>query len=158
MSFSTILESWISNCITEKQIKRIEENNKDKKNISLYGLSDIGGFVERSDQVGSYIVSGGTESNRIKSAAAIAAWSLSKNIPVVIIHENNDALKNKIQTQTSFINSRVFIDMNNRAYDPFYNKDDAEICNLIINSSSFSLMLSTSYLSSKFPNPPGISA
>ena len=136
--FLSLLNSWLSNLRTKQTIRNIEKNNELRKNISRYQPSDIEAFIERDKQVGSYIISGINPSIRCRAAASVAACALSQNIPVIIIHEGNTLLQNHVIQATAFTKNKVVISNNTTIYDPFYNRSDQEICNLIINSAKSS--------------------
>ena len=132
--FTSLINSWLANRRTRQIIRNIERNNEARRNITRYEPSDVEGFIERDQQVGSYVISGGISHNRSRVAASAAACALSQNIPVVILHEGNIDLQNQVSTATSFTNNKVIIAKNTSVYDPFYNRTNQEICNLIINS------------------------
>lgn len=132
--WTSIFNSWISARRTRKTIRNIERNNEIRRNITRYQPSDIEGFIERDPHVGSYIISGGTSHNRSRAAASAVACSLYQKIPVVVLHEGNIDLQNQVSVATSFTNNKVIIKKNTSVYDPFYNRTNTEICNLIMNS------------------------
>lgn len=133
-TFSSIVNTWIANRRTRQTARNIEKNNELRKNITRYEPSDIEGFIERDPHVGSYIISGGHALYRARAAASIAACSLVQNVPIIILHEGNLELQNQIVAATSFSKDRVIIAKGTSVYDPFYNRTNQEICNLIINS------------------------
>ena len=141
-TFTSLVNSCLANRRAKQTIRNIERNNETRRNITRYEPSDIEGFIERDSQVGSYIISGGTSINRSRAAASIAACSLSQGIPVVVLHEGNVELQNTIVSATAFTSSKVIIAKNTSVYDPFYNRSNQEICNLIINSAQSSSMIS----------------
>ena len=87
--FTSIVNTWIANRRTAQTIRNIERNNEMRRNITKYEPSDIEGFIERDQQVGSYIISGGVVRNRARTAASIVACSLIQNLPVVVLHEGD---------------------------------------------------------------------
>lgn len=133
-TFTSLINTWLANRRTRQTIRNIERNNEVRRNITRYEPSDIEGFIERDAQVGSYIVSGGLSLYRSRAAASVAACSLSQGIPVVVLHEGNVELQNTIAAATAFTGNKVIIAQNTSVYDPFYNRSNQEICNLIINS------------------------
>ncbi len=137
-TFTSLVNTWLANRRTKQTIRNIERNNEARRNITRYEPSDIEGFIERDAQVGSYIISGGIPPYRSRAAASIVACSLSQNVPVVVLHEGNIDLQNAIATATAFTNNKVIIAKNTSVYDPFYNRTNQEICNLIINSTQSS--------------------
>lgn len=141
-TFTSLINSWLANRRTRQTIRNIERNNEARRNITRYEPSDIEGFIERDAQVGSYIISGGLSLYRSRAAASIAACSLSQNIPVVVLHEGNIELQNMIASATAFTGNKVIIAKNTSVYDPFYNRSNQEICNLIINSTQSSTVIS----------------
>lgn len=132
--FTSLIVSFISNYRTKKAIKNIQKNNELRRNITRYEPSDIEGFIERDQFVGSYIVSGGQNYYRARTAASIVACSLAQGLPVIVIHEGNVELQNQIANATSFTGNKAILTKNTSAYDPFYNRNDQEICNLILSS------------------------
>ena len=132
--FASLVNAWLANLRTKQTIRNIEKNNELRKNITRYEPSDIEGFIERDAQVGSYIISGGTSLLRSRTAASVVACSLSQGIPTVVIHEGNIELQNCIVSATAFTNNKVIIKNNTPVYDPFYNRSNQEICNLIMGS------------------------
>ena len=132
--FTSLVTTWIANRRTRQTIRNIEKNNELRRNITRYEPSDIEGFIERDNHVGSYIVSGGTQNYRARTAASITACSLSQNISTVILHEGNVTLQNHIGQATAFTGNKVIITNSTAVYDPFYNRSKQEICNLIMNS------------------------
>lgn len=132
--FASIFNTWLANRRTRQTIRNIEKNNELRKNITLYEPSDIEGFIERDSRVGSYIISGGLQSYRARTAASVVACSLSQGVPVVVLHEGDRELENSIAVATAFTNNKVIIKHSTSVYDPFYNRSNQEICNLIMNS------------------------
>lgn len=141
-TFTSLVNSWLANRRTKQTIRNIERNNEARRNITRYEPSDIEGFIERDSQVGSYIISGGASLNRSRAAASIVACSISQGIPVVVLHEGNVELQNTIVSATAFTSNKVIIAKNTSVYDPFYNRSNQEICNLIINSAQSSSVIS----------------
>lgn len=133
--FSSMFNTWLANQRTKQTLSNIERNNELRRNITRYEPSDIEGFIERDNQVGSYVISGGISDNRSKAAASIVACSLSQGVPTVVLHEGNVNLQKHVENATSFTGNKVIITNSTSVYDPFYNRSDQEICNLIINSS-----------------------
>lgn len=132
--FTSLVNTWLANRRTKQTIRNIEKNNELRRNITRYEPSDIEAFIERDSIVGSYIVSGGSSINRAKAAASSAACSLDQNIPVIVLHEGNKIFENQITQATSFTGNKIIITSNTAVYDPFYNRTNNEICNLILNS------------------------
>lgn len=139
--FTSLVNTWLANKRTKQTIRNIEKNNELRKNITRYDLSDIEAFIERDINVGSYIISGGNALNRAKAAASSAACSLEQSIPVIVLHEGDKTLENAVVNATSFTGNKVIITSNTAVYDPFYNRTENEICNLILNSCSQSLRI-----------------
>ena len=140
--FAALVNAWLANRRRQQIVRNIERNNEARKNITQYEPSDIEGFIERDQQVGSYIISGGTQDRRSRATSSVVACSLAQNIPVVVLHEGDLELQNQIITATSFTTNKVIIAKNTPVYDPFYNRTNQEICNLIINSSQTSFNIS----------------
>lgn len=132
--FASIVNTWLANRRTRQTIRNIEKNNELRKNITRYEPSDIEGFIERDSSVGSYIISGGLQLYRARTAASVVACSLSQHVPVIVLHEGDIELENSIARATAFTNNKVIIKRNTSVYDPFYNRSNQEICNLIMNS------------------------
>lgn len=134
------LSSLFNNLIAIQKTKRVINNvnicNEINKNITRYELSDIEGFIERDQLIGSYVISGGNLLNRTKTEVSIAVCSIYKNIPVIVLHEGNGNLQYQLYKAANFINNKVFIDKNNSLYDPFYNRTSQEIGNMIMNASN----------------------
>ncbi len=133
-SISSLINSWLADRRTKQTIRNIEKNNEARRNITRYEPSDIEGFIERDKQVGSYVISGGISQNRARAAASAVVCSLTQNVPVIVLHEGNIELQNQISAATAFTNNKVIIARNTAVYDPFYNRSNQEICNLIMNS------------------------
>lgn len=132
--FVSIFNNWLANRRMRQTIRNIEKNNELRRNITQYEPSDIEGFIERDSQVGSYVISGGSVGNRARSVASVVACSLAQGIPAVVLHEGNVSLQNHIANATSFSGNKVIITCCTSVYDPFFNRSNQEICNLIINS------------------------
>lgn len=130
----SLINSWIAEARTKQTIRNIRLNNKARRNITEYQPSDIEGFIERDPHVGSYIISGGICRNRSRAVASAVACALDQNVPVIVLHEGNLDLQNQIRAATAFTGNKVIIAKNTEIYDPFYNRTDQEICNIIINS------------------------
>ena len=141
---TSLVNTWLSNRRTKQTIRNIEKNNELRRNITRYEPSDIEGFIERDANVGSYIISGGNIACRAKAAASVAACSLEQNIPVIILHEGDKTFESAVTYATSFTNNKVIITSNTAVYDPFYNRANNEICNLILNSCNQSLKINAS--------------
>lgn len=139
--FTSIINSWLARRRTRQTIRNIEKNNELRRNITRYEPSDIEGFIERDNQVGSYVISGGSAENRARSAASVVACSLSQGVPTIVLHEGNILLQNHIANATSFSGNKVIITSSTSVYDPFYNRSNNEICNLIINSTGNHLLI-----------------
>ena len=137
--FPYMIGSIIANSRAKKQTKRavriIENNNELRKNITRYEPSDIEGFIESDPIIGSYIISGGKPYYRSRGAVSIAACSLNQGIPVVILHEGDSTLEsNALSLLPSFTNNLYAVRQGASVYDPFYNRDNMEIWNLIYGS------------------------
>lgn len=132
--FASLFNTWLANRRTKQTIRNIERNNELRRNITRYEPSDIEGFIERDSQVGSYVISGGILDNRAKTAASVVACSLSQGIPTVVLHEGDTNLQQHVANATAFSGNKVIITSSTSVYDPFYNRSNQEICNLIINS------------------------
>jgi hypothetical protein len=139
---ASLVNAWIVNRRTKRTIRNITRNNEARRNITRYEPSDIEAFIESDAQLGSYIVSGGIPTNRSRVASSIVACSLSQNIPVIVLHEGNIELENMIDVATDFTTNKVIIARNTSVYDPFYNRSNQEICNLIINSAQQTFRIS----------------
>ena len=139
--FTSLVNTWLANRRTKQTIRNIELNNELRRNIIRYDPSDIEAFIERDINVGSYIISGGDGINRAKAAASAAACSLEQNIPVIVIHEGNKAFESILAQATAFTGNKIIITSNTAVYDPFYNRNNNEICNLIFNSCNQSLRI-----------------
>lgn len=135
---SSFLNNAMANRRTRKTIQSIERNNELRKNIIYYEPSDIEAFIERDLQtgfpLGSYIASGGLNAYRARVAASIACCSVSQGIPVVVLHEGNIELSNRIWNETNFVSHRLNVLRGSGLYDPFYNRSSGEICHLVVNS------------------------
>lgn len=132
--FTSLFNTWLANRRTKQTIRNIEKNNELRRNITRYEPSDIEGFIERDKQVGSYVISGGVSDNRAKAAASVVACALSQGVPTVVLHEGNTTLQQHVVNATAFSGNKVIITSSTSVYDPFYNRSNQEICNLIINS------------------------
>ena len=137
---------WLFNILfihfkKKKIIKNIERNNELQKNIIRYNPIKIENLIEKSNPIDSHIISGGTSDNRSKLGASITACSLSQGIPTIILHEGNLTLQNYVKNATNSFRDKVIITGSTPIYDPFYNRSDKEICNLIVNSSSSNTLI-----------------
>ena len=132
--FTSLFTTWLANRRTKQTIRNIERNNELRRNITRYEPSDIEGFIERDKQVGSYVISGGISDNRAKAAASVVACALSQGVPTVVLHEGDTTLQQHVVNATAFSGNKVIITSSTSVYDPFYNRTNQEICNLIINS------------------------
>ena len=142
--FVSIINTILANKRTKQTIRNIEKNNELRRNITEYEPSDIEGFIERDKYVGSYVISGGNDLYRAKAAASAIACSLEQNIPVVALHEGNKSFEQEVINSTAFTRNKVIITSNTAVYDPFYNRNENEICNLIFNSCTQSLKIDAS--------------
>ena len=136
-----LLHNFFSSANAKMRVRRIEKSNENKKNISYYEPSDIEGFIERDSGVGSYLISGNNRVNRLRATTSVAVSSLSLGVPVVVLHEGNRDLENMLQSATTFSSVRHIISSNSNTYDPFYNRFDVEIYNLILNSKGDSVLM-----------------
>lgn len=139
--FISLVNTWLTEKRKEQAIKRIIEENEARRNITKYGASDIEAFIQRDPYVGSYIISGGSALNSAKAASSAAACSLAQGIPVVVLHEGNQLFENVIVQATSFTGNKIIITSNTAVYDPFYNRTNNEICNLILDSCNQALRI-----------------
>lgn len=133
--FTSLVNAWIANKKTKNTIKNIELNNELRKNISQYEPGSFDGLIRRDQNPGSYIVSGGSNSNRVKVTKSIIEFLAVSRVPIVILHEGNMEMKNAVTTSSIQGVNKYMIDINNSIYDPFYNRTNQEISNLILNSS-----------------------
>ena len=142
---SPLFNNFFANRRTRKTIQNIERNNELRKNIIYYQPSEIEAFIERDLQtglpLGSYIVSGGLNKYRARVAASVASCSIDQGIPVVVLHEGNIELSNKIWNETNFTNYRLNVSRGSGLYDPFYNRSAGEICQLVVNSVGANLVI-----------------
>lgn len=139
--FLSVFNTWLAARRTKQTIRNIQKNNELRRNITRYEPSDIEGFIERDIQVGSYVISGGVNDNRARAAASVIACALSQGVPTVVLHEGDFQLQNHVISATSFSSNKVIITNSTAVYDPFYNRSNQEICNLIINSAGSNIML-----------------
>lgn len=139
--FLSVFNTWLAARRTKQTIRNIQKNNELRRNITRYEPSDIEGFIERDIQVGSYVISGGVNDNRARAAASVIACALSQGVPTVVLHEGDFQLQNHVISATSFSSNKVIITNSTAVYDPFYNRSNQEICNVIINSAGSNIML-----------------
>ncbi len=137
--------SGISNIINNRNINRTiretYEGNESRKNISNLGSVYIEGLmsyaIQQNHKYGSYVVSGGTNTLRVRTAAAIAKVGLMEEFPVIILHEGNGELFDRVVDYTNDMaeqRARVDISGGTENYDPFYNRSSDEIFHLIVDS------------------------
>lgn len=138
---ASLLNLFVNNHLEKKNIKRILNNNENRKNITHYEPSDIEAFIERDPQIGSYIISGGLEKYRVRSAVAVVACSLSQDIPTIVLHEGNELLQSDIELLTANYGNKDILTNSSFAYDPFYNRSNQEICHLIANSTGRQILI-----------------
>ena len=136
-AFPPFFTMWATNKIINKKTEK-------NKRIVRYKPSDIEAFIERDTQIGSYIISGKNPYQRMKVAGAITYCSLNQGTPVIILHEGNTYLQNHIANVTAFTNNKVIINNNNAIYDPFFNRNKQDICNLIVNSAKKNTSINSS--------------
>lgn len=139
--FLSLFNTWLAARRTKQTIRNIQKNNELRKNITRYDPSDIEGFIERDTNVESYVISGGTRENRSRAAASVVACSLYQGVATVVLHEGDSMLQNYVSSATSFSGNKVIITNGTCVYDPFYNRSNQEICNLIINSAGNSAVI-----------------
>lgn len=132
--FLSLFNTWLAARRTKQTIRNIQKNNELRKNITRYDPSDIEGFIERDFNVGSYVISGGTPENRSKATASVVACAMDQGVATVVLHEGDVLLQKHITSATAFSGNKVIITNGTCVYDPFYNRTNQEICNLIINS------------------------
>lgn len=131
---SSSINSWISQKQTNKTIKNIHMNNLNNKNVAEYLPSEIEGFFDPYEPVGSTVISGGQAENRAKAVAAACICALNNNIPAIVLHESNDCLENKIWSTFQASGGITIINKNNPIYDPISGLTNSEIGQLVINS------------------------
>ena len=135
-TFSSIVNTIVSNRRTRKTIRNIEMGNELRRGITSYEASDIEAFIERDREVGNYLISGGISYNRSRSATSIVTCALDQGIPVIVLHEGNTEMENYMRQVPFFANQKIFISPQAAFYDPFYNRTDQEICDIVLRSAN----------------------
>jgi hypothetical protein len=118
---------WINN-------RSITKNNEIPRGITEYKPSEIGGFFLPADQIGNVIISGGENIMRSKTIEAISYLAYDKNLPVIILHQDNDELETMMRLIFGKSGSLTIVNRNNPVYEPFAALSDVEISKLIIES------------------------
>lgn len=132
--FTSLLNTLIAENMKKKAIKNIYRSNEAKKNLVRYRPGDIEGFFERDLETGRYIISGGVPAMRSRAMISVAMCALSRNIPVVILHEGDEDLERGLQGSVQYTGNTFILNRRSQSYDPFFNRTNAEINNLILNS------------------------
>jgi hypothetical protein len=118
---------WINN-------RTIAKNNEISRGLTEYKPSEIGGFFLPGDQIGNVIISGGENIMRSKAIEAISYLAYDKNLPVIILHQGNDALETMMRLTFGKSGCLTIVNQKTPFYEPFADLSDAEISKLIIES------------------------
>lgn len=132
--FTSIINTVASNRRTRKTVRNIDRANEIRRGVVRYEPSDIEAFIERDNEVGSYLVSGGISYNRTRTAASVAVCGIAQGLPVVVLHEGNRELETWIKQTSAGFQKGCYVSSTNPLYDPFFNRTNTEICSLILNS------------------------
>jgi len=128
------ISSLISRKQTEKAVKNIQMGNLYKRNVKEYLPSEIEGFFDPTEPLGSTIISGGLPENRARAVVAACICSYNKDVPVVVLHETNSCLENKMRAAFYGSNNIEIVNSNCPIYDPFVGLSNMEIDKIILNS------------------------
>lgn len=120
-------------------ISMINNRNINNANIANRGIleyrpSEIGGFITPYYNIDNIIITGGDRGIRANAITAIAYNSCVNHIPVIVLHESDIELENRLKLTFENTGYLTVINPGNAFYDPFFELGKTEICKLIIES------------------------
>ena len=129
--FAKIINGIISliNKNTRKKIDRINRGVIEQKHSSVDAL------LNSNNGVYNTLISGGNIRERSQWISELVISLHSQGIPTVVVHENNDYLKNSLSTRIAS-NSIAFIDNNSPQLEPFLGCSSKEITKLLIETAT----------------------
>lgn len=113
---------------------RINKGNLQRRGITEYRPSEIGGFFLPTLPATNVVISGGDNRIRSMTIHEIARAACINNMPVVILHEANQELEKMMQITWANSGRLTLINKGNPIYDPFVGLTDAEISKLVMDA------------------------
>lgn len=160
--YSLIAALWQRH-INRKQIKNITKGNEARRGIVRYQPTHIENFFDSSQEIGDALVSIENEELRCRAAVSQAICAYNKGIPVVILHEGDYRLEQKMKAVFSVNNAILTFNNAYPFYDPFKGVCNKDITNLIVEASKgisdiryigqYYIEALTSIISAKAPYP-----
>lgn len=111
-----------------------ERLNAANRGVVEYQPCSVNAFFEPNYGVHNAVVSGGENIMRVNAMLAQAICSIKNNFPVVILHEGNRELENKMRN--TFLSSGKYVEISSRnpCFEPFFFLNELEIGNQIFES------------------------
>lgn len=112
----------------------VNNTNRNRRGISYYKPSHISGFVGDDGYRNNIICSGGTPDLRSEMLATLCIVATNANIPVIILHQGDTALVNRLQSVYAGHSALVEIGANRYYFDPFYQMTQSQISKIIVDT------------------------
>lgn len=134
-TLTTVAASVIEYARRKKQLKQINETNEINRRITNIGTVTPDGLIPSYESHGNIIVSGGTTQVRHSLILQNIEQAVNANIPVVILHENNNYIEYDVKNRFHNLSYVRIINDNETYYDPILRLNDSEISKLLCEAS-----------------------
>ena len=106
----------ISDAIRNRQVAK---TNSNRRGITEYQSSQIGGFVEQNIYTTNVICSGDSSDLRSEALVSLCVAATNANIPVIVLHQGDADLTNEFHKV--YQNHPLYIEVgpNSYRFDPF---------------------------------------
>ena len=106
--------------------------NKINRSITEYNATSIDAFFSPENGVYNSIISGGDINSRTNAIIAQARCAIANKFPVIVLHEGNRMLENKLERAFNPQNKYFEISNRCRSFEPFYGLDASDVTNEIL--------------------------
>ncbi len=120
-------------------LRRVTKNTPERRNMQRRGVteykpSELGGFFPPEETVDQMVASGGSDKLRAETIEAYTELALYKQTPVVILHNGDRVLEQYMMTVLGPTGLLGVINSMNRKYEPFVGKNSRIIGQMIAES------------------------
>lgn len=114
--------------------RRVAKENINRRGVTEYQPSQIGGFIEDDAYMRNLVCSGDCTDLRSETITSLCVSATNANIPVIVLHQGDTKLVNKFHTTYGNHPSYIEIGPYAKRFDPFYQLNNSQISKIIIES------------------------
>lgn len=130
----SLFKSVMTTNKNNKIINKANKVNRANRGVVEYRPSPIEAFFDSGEPVGGMVVSGGANDHRIRAIATQAICAFNQGMAVVVLHEGNTELENKMSSEFGSTGQLSLINRANPYYEPFLGLTNPEVSRMIIQS------------------------